>query len=146
MNSAVMWSKQSDEWSTPDDLFQELDAEFHFTLDPCSTDENYKCKKHYTMEDDGLKEYWSDEVVFCNPPYSKVRDWVAHAWYSHFYFGTTIVMLLPVRTDTKWFHDFVYENPDVEIRFIRGRLKFGYCKNPAPFPSMLVIFKGEQNK
>lgn len=136
-----IFSHNSDEWSTPDDLFKKLDSEFHFTLDPCSTDENCKCEKHYTMKDDGLTDYWSDEVVFCNPPYSKVSDWVAHAWYSHFYFDTTIVMLLPARTDTKWFHNFIYNEPGVEIRFIEGRLKFSNSKHNAPFPSMLVIFK-----
>ena len=72
-----MFSSASCEWETPDDLFKALDSEFHFTLDPCSTDENAKCEKHYTVREDGLKQDWTGETVFCNPPYGKpLRDWV----------------------------------------------------------------------
>lgn len=73
----VIFSSRSEEWETPQDLFDSLDREFHFTLDPCSTDENAKCKKHYTMDDDGLSQDWTGETVFCNPPYGKkIRNWI----------------------------------------------------------------------
>lgn len=140
MNTEVMFSSKSNEWGTPQKLFDELDQEFCFTLDPCSTHENAKCKKHYTLEEDGLLQDWSGEVVFCNPPYGReISKWVEKAATSN----ATTVMLIPARTDTKYFHDYIYGK--AEIRFLRGRLKFEKEKDvpgdSAPFPSMIVIFK-----
>lgn len=130
----VHFSSQSDDWATPQDLFDELNAEFHFTLDPCADKDNAKCPQFYTREDDGLKKDWSDEVVFMNPPYGReIGKWVAKVAEG----GG--VALLPARTDTRWFHDYIYGK--AKIRFIKGRLKFGGHKNSAPFPSMIVIFK-----
>lgn len=143
----ILFSKQSDEWSTPQDLFDTLNDEFNFTLDPCATDGNHKVSKYFTIETDGLKQSWSDESVFINPPHSKVKDWVEKAYVEHTVNKTTVVMLLPGRTDTKWFHTYIWDSeqnkpyPDVSIRFLKGRLKFGDSKNSAPFPSMLVIFR-----
>ena len=140
MNTAVMFSSKTDEWSTPQDFFNELNKEFNFTLDPCATPENAKCEKYYTKEDDGLKQDWSGETVFCNPPYGRViKDWVKKCYEESRKENTTVVMLIPARTDTSYFHDYIY-NKAKEIRFIRGRLKFGNAKNPAPFPSMVVVF------
>lgn len=131
-----MFSSKTDLWSTPQATFDELDKEFHFTLDPCSTHENAKCEKHYTKEDDGLSKDWSGERVFCNPPYGReIGKWVKKCAESN----TLVVALLPSRTDTKWFHDYIYGK--AEIRFIKGRLKFGNSKNSAPFPSMIVIWR-----
>ena len=116
--------------------FDELDREFHFTLDPCATPENAKCKKFYTIDDDGLSKDWSGETVFCNPPYGReISKWVEKAATS----ATTTVMLIPARTDTTYFHDYIYGQ--AEIRFIRGRVKFGDSKSGAPFPSMIVVFR-----
>ena len=127
------------EWATPINLFKELDTEFHFTLDPCSTHENAKCKKHYTIAEDGLIQDWGGEIVFCNPPYGRELGlWVEKCYKESMKTGTTCVMLIPSRTDTKWFHEYIYHKS--EIRFIKGRLKFGDGKAPAPFPSMIVIF------
>lgn len=137
---SVMYSSKSDEWSTPKDFFEQLNKEFDFDLDPCSTEENHKCEIYYTTEEDGLSRDWRGHRVFCNPPYSKISDWVAKAYESTRYENTLVVMLIPSRTDTRYFHDYIVHRS--EIRFVRGRLKFGDGKNSAPFPSMLVIFRG----
>lgn len=140
MNIDVMYSSKSDEWATPVDFFNKLNEEFHFTLDPCSTHENHKCEKYFTMQENGLSKNWGGETVFCNPPYSKIKQWVAKAWGEATKPNTTVVMLIPSRTDTKYFHNFIYNR--AEIRFVKGRLKFGDGKSPAPFPSMVVIWRG----
>ena len=139
MNNGLFTSNTS-EWATPQWLFDQLDEEFHFTLDPCSTHENAKCAKHFTQEDDGLSKDWIGERVYCNPPYGRqIGKWVKKASES----GTFVVMLLPARTDTKWFHDYIYGAGGVEIRFLKGRLYFNDQKGRAPFPSMVVIFRNE---
>jgi len=139
MNEAL-FSSNSDEWATPQEMFDKLDAEFGFTLDPCATAENHKCGKYYTIEDDGLEKSWNGETVFCNPPYSQIDKWVEKAWYESRKDNTTVVLLIPSRTDTKYFHNFILNRS--EIRFVKGRLKFGDSKNSAPFPSMVVVFRG----
>ena len=126
------------EFETPIDFFNKLDSEFHFTLDPCATRDNTKCSRFFTKEDDGLNKDWSNEIVFCNPPYNNVSEWVEKSYNEAKYHNAIVVMLIPSRTDTKWFHKYCLEN---EIRFVKGRLKFG--KDSAPFPSMLVIFKNK---
>lgn len=144
MNNDLMFSSATDEWYTPLDFFQELDKEFHFNLDPCATTENHKCPLFYTREQDGLKQNWGGYKVFCNPPYGRViGKWVEKAYRESQKPNTFVVMLIPARTDTKWFHEYIYGK--AEIRFIKGRLKFGGCKNAAPFPSMVVIFNGSNN-
>lgn len=144
MNTDLMFSSKTDEWATPPELFQELDKEFGFELDPCSTEENHKCPKFFTKEDDGLAQNWGGWRVFCNPPYGRnmTGKWVEKAYKTHQENGSLIVLLLPARTDTRWFHDYIYKK--AEIRFIKGRLKFGGCENAAPFPSMLVIYRKEE--
>ena len=135
MNTEVMFSSQTDLWATPQDLFNELDNEFGFTVDVCALPENAKCKQYYTPEMDGLKQEWTG-VVWCNPPYGRqIGKWVEKAAKS----TCRVVMLLPARTDTWWFHDYIYGY--AEIRFIKGRLKFGGCNNSAPFPSMICVFR-----
>lgn len=134
-----IFSKKSDEWETPLALFDEYNKEFHFTLDPCSTDENAKCEKHYTIEEDGLHNSWENEVVWCNPPYSNCYEWCLKALAESMFNNATVVMLLPSRTDTKWFHLIVL--PFTEIRFIRGRLRFNNSDQNAPFPSLIAIFR-----
>ena len=138
MNDSLFSSK-SVEWETPQGLFDSLNAEFHFTLDPCSTDENAKCEKHYTKEQDGLAQDWTGETVYCNPPYGKEMPLWIRKCYEHFIGGGAAVMLIPARTDTKAFHEYIYGK--AEIRFIKGRLKFNNNKNSAPFPSMIVVYR-----
>jgi len=147
MNTELMFSSKSSEWATPQDFFNELDKEFHFTLDACATKENAKCSRYFTIEDDGLKQTWKNEIVFCNPPYGReLKKWVEKCFYESMGLkpAKVIVMLIPARTDTKYFHDYIYHKS--EIRFIRGRLKFGNSKNAAPFPSMVVIYRSNEGR
>lgn len=135
---AVMYSSKTDLWETPQDLFDELDNVFHFDLDVCALPENAKCDRYYTPEANGLVQVW-EGVCWCNPPYGRqVKHWVRKVLISSIN-GATVVMLLPARTDTNWFHDYVLGH--AEVRFLRGRLRFS-GKDRAPFPSMIVVFKG----
>jgi site-specific DNA-methyltransferase (adenine-specific) len=137
----VIFSHKTDSWSTPEWFFKVLDKKYNFTLDPAADHHNHKCAKYYTMDDDGLKKDWKGETVFVNPPYSKIYDWVKKAATEVLINETIVVMLLPARTDTKWFHEFCLDGSVCnEITFIKGRLKFGDGKNSAPFPSMVVVF------
>lgn len=141
MNLKGCFMSESNEWATPQDFFDELDKEFHFTLDPCSTEENHKCDKYYTKETDGLSQNWGGERAFVNPPYGKdINKWVEKCYREGTKDNTLVVMLIPSRTDTRYFHDYIYQR--CEIRFVKGRLKFGDGKASAPFPSMLVIYRG----
>ncbi len=140
MNTKVMFSSETDNWSTPQDFFDKLNEEFGFNLDPCASDENHKCDRYFTRDINGLNKEWGGSV-FVNPPYGReIGAWVKKS-YESFCSGQCdcVVMLIPARTDTKWFHDYIYHT--AEIRFIKGRLKFGCCKNSAPFPSMVVVWK-----
>lgn len=138
MNKEVLFSSNSTLWATPQDFFDKLNTEFHFTLDPCALPENAKCEKYFTPEDDGLLQDWSGYNVFCNPPYGKeISKWVKKC-YEESLKGTLIVLLIPARTDTSYFHKYIYHKS--EIRFIKGRLKFGNATTGAPFPSMVVIY------
>lgn len=139
MNTDVMFSSATDEWETPKDFFEKINSEFNFTLDVCATSQNAKCKRFYTKEQDGLS-LPLDGTVWCNPPYGReISAWVRRAYHSCKVGGSTVVMLLPARTDTKWFHEYIYHH--AEIRFIKGRLKFSGAKWNAPFPCMIVVFR-----
>ncbi len=138
---SVHFSSKTNEWSTPQAFFDELDKEFNFTLDPCATHDNAKCEKYYTIEDDGLLQDWSKDIVFMNPPYGReIKHWVQKA-YEESLKGATVVCLIPARTDTSYWHEYVFDKAD-DIRFIKGRLKFGDGKNSAPFPSAVIVYKG----
>lgn len=139
--TSVHFSSTTDLWSTPQEFYDKLDAEFNFTLDPCATANNHKCDKYFTIEDDGLAQDWSQDTVFMNPPYGRViGDWMRKASESN----TTVVCLVPARTDTRWWHDYVIGG-SAEVRFIKGRLKFGGSKNSAPFPSAVVIYRESED-
>ena len=138
MNTAVMFSSNTDMWATPQDFFDVINKEFNFTVDVCATAENTKCSLFFTPEQDGLMQKW-EGVCYMNPPYGRsIGKWIQKA-YNSSKEGAVVVGLLPARTDTKWFHEYIYNK--AEIRFIKGRLKFGGCKNSAPFPSMIVIWR-----
>ena len=144
MNTELMFSSKTDQWETPQDLFDELDKEFGFTLDPCADENNHKCDRYYTKDQDGLTQCWKGERVFCNPPYGReIGSWVRRCYLHSKEEHGIAVMLIPSRTDTKWFHEYIYNKDNVEVRFLKGRLKFGGSKNSAPFPSMIVVFKKE---
>jgi len=145
-------TSNSNTWETPKSLFDELDKEFNFTLDVAASYENRKCKEYYCEEAEsigksGLDLDWHGSV-WCNPPYSRgLQNKFIKKANREYYAGNveSIVVLLPARTDTLMFHEYVYKKRNVELRFLKGRLKFEVggvaSKNPAPFPSMLVIFK-----
>ena len=137
MLTSGLTSSNTDEWATPQDLFDTLDATFHFTLDPCATPENAKCAKFYTKEQDGLKQDWGGAVIWCNPPYGReIGKWIQKCAEHR----GVAVMLIPARTDTRWWHSYIDKNPDAHVYFIKGRLKFGNAKNCAPFPSAIVVY------
>jgi site-specific DNA-methyltransferase (adenine-specific) len=153
MNSALMFSKASDEWATPDDFYAGIFHEFGCTVDAAATTENSKCDLWYgpgsEFWPDALTTDWSqnrDQTHWCNPPYSKCRQFVAKAAEERRK-GVETVMLLPARTDTRWFHEHLWDSTThrpqtgIEIRLLKGRLKFGDGKNSAPFPSMVVVFR-----
>jgi len=137
MKQNVHFSSKTNEWTTPIDFYNKLNKEFNFTLDPCCTKDNAKCKKFYTKDDDGLSKDWSNEIVFMNPPYGReIKHWIKKA-HDESLKGALVVCLIPARTDTAYWHDYCMKGT---IRFIRGRLKFS-GKGAAPFPSAVVIFR-----
>jgi phage N-6-adenine-methyltransferase len=140
MVDKVLFSSTTDEWSTPQHIFDEWDNDCQFELDVCATPENAKCKKFFTREDNGLARVWTGRC-WMNPPYGReIGLWVEKAWRSVTNGQANfVVCLLPARTDTRWFHDYCLKYG--EVTFIRGRLKFGGATNSAPFPSMIVVFR-----
>jgi len=146
MNTALMFSSKTDLWSTPQNLFDELNCEFGFNLDVCATPENAKCEDFITKEQDALSEAmwprWKG-ILWMNPPYGRniTGKWVKRAYEAASEHGATAICLLPARTDVQWWHDFCMKG---EVRLIRGRLKFGGSKSGAPFPSAVVIFRGSK--
>jgi len=141
----IMFSSKNDEWETPSTFYNKLNNAYHFTLDPCATHENHTCVKYYTVEEDGLSQSWKNETVFINPPYSNIGAWIKKAAEEYTTNGATAIMLMPARTDTKYWHDYIMKHAST-IYFIKGRLTFGNAGRktsyPAPFPSVVVVFGG----
>ena len=137
----TMFSSKSTDWATPQHFFDQLEERFGaFTLDPCANASNYKIKNHYTLEDDGLNRDWGGNNVFMNPPYGRgIKHWIKKAYEEGQKDDTTIVALIPARTDTRYWHDYVMNAH--AIYFVKGRLKFGNGGNSAPFPSAVIVFK-----
>ena len=141
MNRDIMFSHANEDWETPQEIFDSLNSLYHFTLDAAAADDNYKCEKHYTATDSGLNHSWGGETVWLNPPYGRqLKQWVRKAWEESQKPGTKVVLLLPARTDTKWFHDYCMKGICI---FIKGRLYFGRngWTGRAPFPSLICIFE-----
>lgn len=139
LDTSVMFSSKTNMWATPQHFFEEVDKEFNFDLDVCAIPENAKCENYFTPDVDGLEQEWKG-VCWMNPPYGReIGKWIKKAFEESLK-GSTVVCLLPSRTDTKWFHHYIYHR--AEVRFLKGRLKFGGAENSAPFPNMLVIFRG----
>lgn len=136
------YSSARDDWETPQALFEELDSIYSFTLDAAASDENHKVNAYFTAEQDSLSQQWGG-VVFCNPPYGRnVGKWVRKAHDEAAAGNATVVMLIPARTDTSYWHDYIFGK--AKVRFLRGRLKFeldGVATNSAPFPSAIVVFE-----
>jgi site-specific DNA-methyltransferase (adenine-specific) len=131
-----LFSSLSPEWATPQGVFDLLDRLYQFDLDACATPENAKCARFFTAAQDALQQPWTGRV-FLNPPYGRVLPrWLRKAYQSA-QAGATVVCLIPARTDTAWWHDYVSQG---QVFFIRGRLRFGAGMGPAPFPSAVVVF------
>lgn len=140
----TMFSSKDMTWETPIELFNKLNDEFNFTLDVCALKETAKCDKFFSPEIDGLKQDWSNNVCWMNPPYGRqIQLWLEKAYNESLKDSTTVVCLIPSRTDTKYWHNYCMNAS--EIRFIKGRLKFGNSKNSAPFPSAIIIFNGNND-
>lgn len=140
----LMFSSATNEWGTPQSFFDRLDKIFGFTLDPCANASNAKCSNFFTMEENGLKQDWSGHVVFCNPPYGRsLKHWVRKCYEEGCKSDTTVVMLVPSRTDTRYYHDYIMKAR--KVYFVKGRIKFenpDKTKNSAPFPSLVAVFDG----
>jgi phage N-6-adenine-methyltransferase len=132
-----LFSSLTDVWATPQDVFDLLDSEFHFELDVCAIPGNAKCRRYFSPAQNGLRQEWKG-VCWMNPPYGReIGHWMKKAYESSLK-GATVVCLVPARTDTAWWHDYATKG---EIRFVRGRLRFGNAESAAPFPSAIVIFR-----
>ena len=139
---AVGFSSETGDWDTPQNFFDKLDAQFEFTLDACATEANAKCDKYFTAEQDGLAQDWKGHTVFVNPPYGRgIGTWLQKGYQESLQHNTLVVMLIPARTDTKWWHDYVMKAKEVHL--VKGRLKFGDSENAAPFPSAVVVFHSD---
>lgn len=133
----VHFSSKTPEWETPQYVFDQLNEKYKFNVDVCATFFNRKVPKFWSKEDDGLAQDWTGLTCWMNPPYGReIAQWVRKASMGG---AKTVVALLPARTDTRWFHEYILHKAG--IVFIKGRLKFGGSKNSAPFPSMIVTFK-----
>lgn len=142
-DAKVLFSSKSMEWATPRDFFRKVDKQFGFDLDPCAQSHNAVCSKYFTADDDGLIQDWKGSTAFVNPPYGRgIKHWVKKAYEEGCKDDTTVVMLIPARTDTRYWHDYVMKAD--EIRLIKGRLKFGGGNNSAPFPSALIVFRTDR--
>ena len=139
MVSKVVFSSKKHDWETPSYLFNKYNDIYNFELDVCAEAHNTKLDNYISPEQNGLKTSWADRN-WCNPPYRNVSEWVEKA-YKESWEDRLTVMLLPARTDTKWFHRYIYKRDNVEVEFLKGRLKFVGAQHAAPFPSMIVIFK-----
>ena len=163
-NLKVHFMSNNTEWATPKSLFDKLNSEYHFTLDVCATPENTKCEKFFTVEDDGLKQSWIEfdwskqtfknplpvvvkEIIFCNPPYGRaLKDWVEKCYNEHAEHGITVVILIPARTDTQAWHDWIFPHA-ARVRFIKSRVKFeldGIKRNSPSFPSVIIEFSNKK--
>lgn len=131
---------QKDKWGTPNHIFKKLDEEFHFTLDPCAETHTAKCKKFYTIEDDGLSKDWEGETVFVNPPYSNgnIDKWMEKCYTESLKINTTVVAMVAVSGSANWWHKYVLNK--AELRFIERRVKFIGAPFTAPFSSVIVVY------
>ena len=141
MKHVAAFSSASEEWATPQDLYDAWNAEYRFDLDVAATPDNAKAPRYYTIADDGLSQPW-EGTVWCNPPYGRgIGKWIQKAYDTSRDGSATVVMLIPARTDTRWWHDYVAKA--YEIHLVKGRLKFGGSAMNAPFPSCVVVFSAE---
>lgn len=148
----VHFQSSNKEWETPESVFTPLQKEFNIALDVCACAANAKCKVYFDKKFNGLSSNWGlvkeigneDSACWMNPPYGRgIEKWVKKA-YDESLNGVTTVALLPARTDTSWFHNYIHNKH--EVRFLKGRIKFVDAPSTAPFPSMIVIFKPKKER
>jgi phage N-6-adenine-methyltransferase len=149
VSSKSLFSRRTNEWATPQILFDKLNEEFNFDLDVSATPSNAKCARYFTIKQNGLKQSWNNhtktKAVFCNPPFqNQTAKWLQKA-FAESKKGCTVVVLIPFRSDTKYIHEFVL-NKATEIRLIKGRLKYNDGDGSAPFPSSIIIFRPNEHK
>jgi site-specific DNA-methyltransferase (adenine-specific) len=141
-----------DDWETPPYFFQLLDDEFHFTLDPCASDQNHKCPRYYTEQDDGLSKSWAGETVFVNPPFNQKEPWLKKCYLESMQPNTTVVLLVPAAPDSDVWHKYVMGERTDEIRLCMGRVNFiwpvlledGKKRNGSKFPLAVVVFRARR--
>lgn len=136
-NFDTMFSSVKQDWITPDEIYNPLNDEFHFTLDVCASQDNTRCERFFSEQDDGLAQEWRG-VCWMNPPFKNKAKWIKKAYQSSIE-GATVVCLIPARTNTNWFHDYCLKYG--EVRFVRGRPKFKGAKHGLPQPLAIVIFR-----
>jgi site-specific DNA-methyltransferase (adenine-specific) len=134
-----LMSSNTQSWCTPDWLYNKLDSEFHFTLDPCATEENAKCYTYFTINENGLTESWKDHIAYINPPYNEQDLWITKSYNELLTNNVTSVLLIPARPDKKIWFDLIGPNAS-QVRFLKGRIKFVGAQHGSTFPSCLVIF------
>lgn len=141
MNTVAIFSSARVNWSKPQSFFDQYNQKYPFNMAVCSWPDNAQCQLYFTPKDDGIKQTL-EGVVWMNPPYGReISKWIVKAFQEANCIKSTVVSLLPARTDTRWFYNNIYYKCGVEIEFVKGRLKFGDAKNSTPFPSMVVVFK-----
>lgn len=148
----VHFQSSNKEWETPDSVFTPLQKEFKIVLDVCAGEKNTKCKAYFDKKLNGLSSSWGlakevggeNAACWMNPPYGRGIDRWVHKAHEESLKGITTIALLPARTDTSWFHNYILNKH--EVRFLKGRIKFVDAPSSAPFPSMIVIFKPAESK
>ena len=137
--------RQNGVWVTPRYFFEPLQREFNLAIDAAASPGNAMLPVYWTEQTDAFKQDWRGKRIWCNPPYDLEKNGRPgiYQWVNQFATGGSeiVVAFLPARTDTRFFHDFIYQKPGVEIRFVKGRIKFSGMKGSGKFPSMVVIFK-----
>lgn len=139
-------TNNNDEWETPQDLFEEYNKIYNFKLDACASAENKKCNIYFNKENNALLKEWCYSSVWCNPPYSRgnIDKFVKKCFEEWKKYNNNIVLLIPAKTDTLYFHNYIL--PYCKIIFIKGRLRFNNTKNCAPFPSIICIYEKKERK
>ena len=132
-----MFTSLSHEWQTPPEIFNPLNDEFGFTVDAAATDENALLPRYWTKREDSIKQDWSGERIWCNPPYG--RDQQLFVRKAAKLEAEVAVLLIPARTDTRIWHECIF--PMAEIRFVKGRIQFVGAPSGAPFPSAVVVWR-----
>lgn len=140
--TSFFFTSRTEEWDTPQYVYEVLNQEFHFTLDVCATKLNRKCDKYFSKAMNGLKRSWDKNICWMNPPYGKdIYKWMQKA-YEESCKSATVVCLIHSRTDTKWWHHWVAKAD--EVRFVYRRLAFGKGERDSPFPSVIVVFRNSK--